>query len=385
MSILKHARIYRNWGFNVIPLTERTPRFKWEKNKATFLSNDEFESAFKQGGITGIAMILGSSSNNTFSRDFDVSASYAGWQDAYSDFAKVLPISSTPHSGYHIFGRSKGVPTITLDDGELRGEGVLANLPPSTVNGKPYQWINEIYNGNIFECDPFEIGLAKVWTPTIQPLHVVKAVKCRKVTQPEIRTIEDVIAVSLPIRPRMNDEMALVFAQAVRSLEKHLNTTLSENELIEAIKKWYDGASKRGFTRDPYECYEVKFLRACKNIIYPLGYNILAPAFEIAPLAKPPKVALEIGLSQSATALATFFREAQRVVGIEKSFFVSCDDISKMLPSMRGMDTKNVHAIIQTLKRRGLIDIPDRGSPRTKEYPRGKAATYRYLYPLDDT
>lgn len=385
MSLLELALTYHARNMNVLPLRGKVAAIEWIPLQEKRISDAELRKSFRQRGITGIGVLLGRCSDDLIVRDFDKLDAFRSWEEEYPDVAKALPRVSTPRPGVHIYDRWPVPKTIKLGDGELRGEKGICVLPPSVVDDKAYEWINELPPGELLRWDPQEIGLAKTWGHTIQPLQAVTADESRfEGKRFEVASLDEVVRLSIPKGRCRTDDAALTFGRLLLNLESTLGNAVAEGEVLRAIGEWYRISNERGLTRQPPEYYEEKFLRARKNAKYPMGCHVLQGAFDKTPTAVPPRAAVEQKLSPKAMMLATFFREAQRVVGPDKIFFVSNYDLSSLLAPLRGTDQKTMWEMTQALVRRGFVKCVDKGKPRSKECPKGLAASFQYLHSLDE-
>ena len=210
---------YRARGFNVIPFWfhggKKVPAIDWKEFQTKQVPEAELRAACSKGGIAGLAVILGPSSDDLVCRDFEIESAYENWSYEYPDYAKPLPCVQTPRPGHHDYTRWQGIGSTKLGDGELRGLGGLAVLPPSRVGSKAYTWLNPLPPGQLLLTDPATIGLAQAWADTIEQLEQAEQLAAVK----SICSMDEVVRLSLPVKIGGTNTAEMIFARGVLNVE----------------------------------------------------------------------------------------------------------------------------------------------------------------------
>jgi hypothetical protein len=162
------------FGWSVFPVVGKVPvrRCKWKRFQTEAPGKGKLRRLFARPGVTGLAVVCGRVSGDLTIRDFDRADSYLGWAEAHPDLANTLPTVRTAQ-GYHVYFRRAEVDrTISLGDGELRGEGGYCLLPPSTHpdTGQPYTWVVPPSRDILPLVDPTLCGLCPPSLALLSPL-----------------------------------------------------------------------------------------------------------------------------------------------------------------------------------------------------------------------
>lgn len=158
--LLNSAYLLRDtYGWNIIPVVGKIPPMPWAAFQSICPTNKELENLFKSHSPTGIAVILGSSSNNLVCSDFDDLGKYVEWQEQHKEFAASVPTTKT-FRGRHLYFNSVTAYQNT-HYGEYRGDSKhYSILPPSLhPKGISYEWIYPIGKSLPVVENPAKVGL----------------------------------------------------------------------------------------------------------------------------------------------------------------------------------------------------------------------------------
>jgi len=147
------------YGWNIIPVVGKIPPMPWAAFQSSRPTNKELKNLFKSHSPTGIAVILGSSSNNLVCSDFDDLGKYIEWQEQHKEFAASVPTTKT-FRGRHLYFNSVTAYQNT-PYGEYRGDNKhYSILPPSLhPKGISYEWIYPIGKSLPVVENPAKVGL----------------------------------------------------------------------------------------------------------------------------------------------------------------------------------------------------------------------------------
>ncbi len=198
-----------------------------------------------------------------------------------------------------------------------------------------------------------------------------------------IATEDDVLLYSKPTKPRTNNAAEARCAQAMHSLEQYRGRLLTEEEKGEIFMRWYEQIKDAGLDRGPWEMYEDELYQAYENVTAPLGGNPLEPAFASAVAVPIPAIADKLLTTEKQKRLAALCQEAQRVVGPEKKFYLSCNTVKQKFTPLASADTKTIWNMFNMLVRREILKRPEKGTAHSKT-GQGRAARFLYLPPLED-
>ena len=409
VKFIQYALEYASKGLSIIPIIGKKPALpSWTKNQMTPMPDHEIRKRFSSPGITGLAVVLGQVSGGLCCRDFDSVEAYETWAAKHPNYASMLPTVQTGR-GRHVHFRAKELKTRNLGDGELRGEGSYCLLPPSRhPDGPIYKWLREP-SGEIPTIDPDAAGLSQTWTidTDTQSIQRDRGTEIQRdrgnrgtdVVVGEqnehfcdkngnsthaIRSIEDVVRVSIPRQSHVNHHHLFTLARAMLALQAYLRDQgelgpcekLSLNCLQKAFDLWYGQAEPHLRPQQTKDEYRMEFLEAWEDVRIPLGEGALDQILEAARRASPPEVVLRNQLSDPRIVLLVkFCRELQRVNG-EGPFYLSVRTVQQLF----GLASpRTAHGWLKALQVLGILRLVEKGGP---EPP--KATRFRYLPPLDD-
>jgi hypothetical protein len=216
VSFLKEAQRYAALGLSIIPIRNevktgrKRPPCPWEQFQTSRPTASELTTLFSQRGLTGLAVVLGSVSNDLYARDFDDVQAYEAWGKEHPELAGVVPTVQTAR-GFHLYARFAHVTFKEFPDGELRGEGHYTVLPPSIhPTGRPYVWI---IGGPaaVFEANPEAIGLSRTWGEADGTEKAEKAEEAERSERAEKSEESEVVGGASPALPRLVTQCASRF------------------------------------------------------------------------------------------------------------------------------------------------------------------------------
>ena len=187
------ARVKCGWSIIPVRNNPKTGRkeaaCKWTPFQKEPPTVDKVRSLFKQGGLTGLAVILGRVSGGLYARDFDIVESYQRWAKAYPDLATTPPTYETGRGFQVLAYRPTPCKTNDLGDGELRGANSYSVLPPSLhPSGRRYQWVVASPDVRV-TVDPVAAGLARSWLPEHPEEQTSRGTERQRIRETEKRRI----------------------------------------------------------------------------------------------------------------------------------------------------------------------------------------------------
>lgn len=401
-SLLVHAQRYAlDLGFTTIPVKGKEPAagVKWKEYQTTPIPLTDLPRLFAAPQITGLAVILGQVSHYLCCRDFDKIEAFEAWQAKYGAEAKSLPIARTGR-GAHVYFRAKSITNTTFSDGELKGKGTYAVLPPSKhiETGKFYEWLREP-NGKIAEIDPNTFGLATDWgditqryatqdyTEVSDVSDVLEVIRGEgkdsgsegdlvQVPSFSITTPEEAVAFSLATEKHRNNNALQVLNRGALTIKAHLEATGCTFDYKEIRKQcfllWYEKTGERGLLRpgQTKAKYWTEFDSIGLYTKFPIGGRRMEDVFERATQADPPTWAVErFDDDPQILLFCTFIRELHTANG-KQQFFLPC----RTLQGLFGVGSfKTIANWINALRMMDVIVQVDPGS-------KGKRISPRYVY-----
>ncbi len=136
------ALSYYDRGWSIIPIlpgTKKPACASWKAFQTNRADSDQIREWFREREAS-LAVICGSVSNNLVIRDFDRLDGYEQWSIQNPELAQSLPTVETAR-GRHVYCRAALDRIITLDDGELRGNGYCLAPPSIHPSGVLYRWL----------------------------------------------------------------------------------------------------------------------------------------------------------------------------------------------------------------------------------------------------
>lgn len=358
--IIAAAEDYAKRGFSVIPLrpNKKPAAASWKAQQTVRTDPADIAGWFRRAQSTaGVGIILGAISGDLYVRDFDDPESYRRWAAAVGDLATKLPTARTG-KGFHVYGRWKGIRTVVLPDGELRGEGAYVAAPPSPhPSGAVYAWVVPLPDGPIPEVDPAAAGLAQSWVES-SARATEKTERTEGSETPEntentdatedtedgeaIRggwseetraKIEDAIRRTIPTSFGGRNFQVFKFARALRAIPQLAEIPLARVKILRPVAlEWFHRGSKNMLTKD-FAVTWGDFVHAWKNVRIPEGEDALGAALEAAEGAAPPAWAADY--SPRCQLLAALCRELQHCNG-KAPFFLSNDMAGKCVGVDKG-------------------------------------------------
>lgn len=382
-------------GFSVIPvrLDKRPAVISWKSAQTVRTEAADVREWFgRVKGTAGLGIILGAVSGDLYARDFDDPAAYPRWAAANPELAATLPTSQTGR-GFHVYGRWKGVRTVTLSDGELRGEGAYVVAPPSPhASGGVYAWRVPLPDGPIPEIDPAAAGLARSWTEEgpraterteskerTEGTETPERTEATEDTEddeairgrwnPETRAqIESAISRTIPPSAGNRNYQVFKLARALRGIPQLAKIRPERVSLLRPIVlEWYRHGLDKILTKD-FGVTWGEFAHAWKSVRFPEGDDVMGAALEAAESAKPPGWAADY--SPRCQLLASLCRELQRRAGANP-FFLSNEKGGQCVGVDKGTANRYFGAFVADRKLRIVT-------------PPTKTRATRYLYLGDD-
>ena len=398
-NLLEAALDYHARGFSVFPVTKKEdgqfkkPAVKWKHLQKRQPTPEELRSMFKRPNLTGLAVALGPASGNVYMRDFDDMAAYQRWADAHQELAKTLP-AAMGKRGPHVYFRSEHVlRTKDYGDGELRGLGGYAILPPSLHHtGHQYTWQIPISDGGVPVCDPVAGGLCRSWGCTEQTERTEKTESTEEARAHTANTdntasvgsvlsvplneseMDALIAAALPTNEHQSNKRLFRLARGVKALEKVRGAVFPQPELHAILDAWYGQAVR--FLREDQsrDEYWFEFLYGYDRVKYPFGEGVVAQAWDRAQKSLPPKIAEQFENPQTRL-LVKLCRELQRGAG-NAPFYLSCRTVAGLFHhATHTTGARWLYGMCRTK----IIEEIEKGGPNTN-----KASRYKYLHPLDE-
>lgn len=166
MMLLNEARRFATLGWASLPVTH-TPKEKsvalrkWEHFQSIPPTDADYRRWFAKRRV-GIAILCGQVSGGLTVRDFDTMDAYQRWAASHPDLAATLPTVAT-RRGCHVYFRSNFRDIVKvkyggIEEGELRGKGIVIAPPSRHPSGTTYQWLIQPYP-DIPHLDPVAAGL----------------------------------------------------------------------------------------------------------------------------------------------------------------------------------------------------------------------------------
>ena len=367
-KILEWALEYYKWGWNVIPVRTKTkrPALKSWKQYQTKRPTEKQIHKWFSGNNRNIAVVLGPVSNDLVCRDFDKMQGYERWGNLYCDLAKKLPTVRTAQ-GMHVYFEADVVGIKHFEDGELRGKGGYCLLPPSLhPDGKVYQWVNPLVNGNLLAIDPELAGFIPDVTEraerTDENLGELKEIVVCK-------SIEEAIERTLPKDIHTRHRKIFDFARELKSMPEYMEA--EPKEFRSVVEQWHKKALPNIGTKEFEETW-IDFLKGWHKAKWKIGESPMAQIFEKTIQLEPPKVAVEkYPEHNKLKLLVSLCRELQRAAG-ENPFFLTVRTAGRLL-DVAPMTISRWLFLLETDE---LIQTIEKGG--TKENPR-KATRFRYI------
>lgn len=351
--LLPSAMAYSDLGVSVIPTVKLSKKgaVKWKPFQRLRPDPDQLRMWFADvdNEQLGVAAVLGQVSGGLLCRDFDEPGSYEAWKRSEPRLARALP-TLMAFRGPHVYFRCKDYPLSatgtfirTLGDGEMRGDGHIAVLPPSlhAKSKAPYRWLIE--PGNSFpeaslgafgiEVDPKNVTqgdlCVTVPLPAALPLWLQQYLSEKPfgATGTSGGAILDAIKATLPKSSGQRHRMVFEFIRHLQSIEGVAG--LAPDELMPILEYWHQLAlpviNTKGFATT-----EKDFRNGWSLVKTPAGgEGSIKRALERAVSSPLPPEATQFRLP-GVQLLVGLCRELQRERG-SKPFYLSCRDAAAVL------------------------------------------------------
>lgn len=392
--LLRTALWLHGLGLCVIPMValKKQPAVKWKPYQQQRPDEETLRQWFADcdNGNLGMAVVCGKVSGGLLIRDFDNPASYAAWKARHRHLAEVL-VTVQAHRGPHVWFRCRdylqsGERSFVrnLGDGELRGDGHVARVPPSVhASGHTYQWLNQP-SGSIPFAALSDLDI------THRPgnvAHVVSvlppAAGCLPPTPRDhwetngsnlqcSKTLDEVIERTLPRKHGERNRAIFQFARHLKGLDGYRD---ADPDVLEPVfRRWYEAALPFIGTKD-FAWNFAEFCRAWSLIQTPAGVGSLSNALGRAKLSGVLPSA-EKFRAPELRLLVSLCRELQIEQG-DRPFFLSCRDAADAIGLTRRKKAKRPEVTawrwLAMLCHTGVLQKIASGSRKDR-----KANEYRY-------
>lgn len=400
--LFQHAQQYAARGFSVFPVTFKEdgqfkkPAVKWKHFQQRRPTPEELRSMFERPNLTGLAAVLGPASGDLYCRDFDSASAHQRWAEAHPEFAKLLPSVLAARGPHVYFHSTQELYTQEFDDGELRGLGGYAIMPPSIHHtGHVYEWRIPLPLGKLPTVNPTASGLCQDWscTESTERTELYRGNLEHRAVREDRAPIEntattsvhsvisvlgaldesEIVALATPTKKGQNHRRLFALARGVRGLEKQRGGELSLSELQRIFGAWYEQAEPFLSDEQSRDEYLFEFLDGLSRVKYPLGEEVLTLAWLRAQKPPRPKAAEQFE-HPKIKLLVALCRELQRAAGLG-AFFLASRTVARLFHH----DTHTTAALwLRGLVHSKVISEVEKGGPTTN-----KASRYKYLHPLD--
>jgi hypothetical protein len=373
IGFFPEANIHRLRGHAVIPVCGKEPVGPWKHAQNGPANEETLRKMFAKGGITGLAVILGSASGGLACRDFDVASAYYRWAGDHSDLASVLPTVATKR-GHHVYFRAKVEAYEDLDDGEYRGDaGHYCLLPPSIhPDGGAYRYLIPFPDGPVPIIDPVAMGLRSEKRDIASDLldqndignsprlHMPCVTCVSPGYSPE--SVEQAITSTLPTGYGQRNGMIFEFARRLKAIMP--SATMSE--LKPTIQEWHRRAIPTIATKQWDVTWE-DFQIAWGNVKHPYKNDIQSILD-----ATLPTMHVDIGHHEGAAAkLLTVCAALQKHHGPGVAWPLSC----RLSADLAGISYPRAARILRMLTKQEALILAKPGGPKGS----GIAAEYLYV------
>ena len=287
MTLLEWARCYYDRGWCVIAMNGKRAACKWRKYQTQRPDRKHLERWFSNGLCDSIGVVLGEVSGYLACRDFDDPRAYKKWAERHPELAMLLPTARTGR-GYHVYFVCKGARTRKLSYGELRGAKSICVLPPSKhPNGRAYEWIVPLPEGQIPAIDPEEAGIipkkAMLQKRTDENRREPKRTEENRSNLNAIEgfgedEIETAICVTLPKAFGERNDQVFRLARALRGISALAD--VDPRVLKPIVKKWHALALPH-ISSKPFEETWFDFLYGWPRVQVPMRLNLLEDAMKL--------------------------------------------------------------------------------------------------------
>jgi hypothetical protein len=353
----------------------KQPEGRWKSLQNEMASDDLIRRWFAKGE-SQLGVVCGKVSGNLVVRDFDKIESYDRWAIEHSDLAAKLPTVATSRAR-HVYARERGTETgiVTLDDGELRGNGAIVVAPPSRhPSGAVYQWIVPL-NGELPVVDLESSGFLQCDRVDGDDRGSEKTLSRSTVCSPSsLSTLSTLSSLSHEQELAIAKTLPTGFGQRARCLfdlareVKTIMPNASQAELRDFLRHWHRAALPKIRTKDFAESW-IDFNKAMAKVLYPAGQDPIESAFAVAAASIPPAAAVAISSNPKVHLLAALCAELQRIAGTEQ-FYLDCRTAGRLLD----VDHSTANRWLYLLNVEGIVREESKGSHETH-----RASRFRYV------
>lgn len=405
--VLEEAVRYAQMGLSIFPVKGKKPLVASVKSLRTrrIDPTDVGLRFTRSRDVTGVAIVLGSISQDLYVMDFDVPEAYLQWEMACPKLARSLPTALTSR-GRHVYAQWPDVKTRKLPYGELLATGAYVLAPPSEhPDGGSYTWHIPLRPPvpivspaeAFFQC---EIRAKKEGARSARPSsrlaglidnrfqsignppehQSTRALEHRSSRAPDAITdgsrslrerdcVEQAIVATLPPGHGTRNRCIFEFARHLKALPAFAAVGSAEvRELRDLVKEWHRRALPKIRTKDFIETWG-DFVHAWGSVKLAANVDVRAEALNRARSMPPPSWASDSDYPSKALLLATICRELQRQTGADP-FYLSQRDAADLV----GVDPTTANVWLKAFVADGGIAVVERGLPGGS-----KATRYRYI------
>lgn len=388
--LLHEALRLRSLGMSILPIGKgkKPANRSWTDLQQQPADEGQIRVWFRKPTVTGLGIILGPVSGHLVVRDFDVTGAFEAWSAAYPQLAQTLPIVRT-HRGAHVYARMRGISTVIIGDGELRGHGGYVIAPPSRhPEGTHYRWEREFSSlDDIPWLTVGESGFGERWdggsltgkteratertdenrgrlkTTEENRSHEGGVIRASKLQCEMTPWLQDAILSTVPSAPGNRNKAIFEFARRLKSRPEYADAAPSQLE--ELLRAWHQVALPNLGTKD-FDETRIDFLKGWDKIKFPHGTGPFAEALKRLEATALPNCADRYD-DLKKRRLVGLCRELQRD-NPTGPFFLSCWTAGTCL----GIDHTTANRWLFLLREDGILTLVEPGNTK-------RAARYRYI------
>ena len=388
--LLTEALRLRSMGLSILPIgKDKKPAIRsWAGLQQQPADETQIRDWFRKPSVAGLGIILGPVSGHLAVRDFDVAGAFEAWSTENPTLAQKLPIVRT-HRGAHVYARMRDVSTMTLGDGELRGQGGYVVAPPSRhPAGTLYCWERGFSSlDDIPWLTLEESGFGERWDGSLTGGKTQCATerteenRGRQKTTEENRGhrwgsvsvsipsieltswLQEAILTTIPASPGNRNKAIFEFARRLKSRLEYADA--APVQLEELLRAWHQVALPNLGTKD-FDETRIDFLKGWDKIKYPHGTGPFLEAMQRLDTTELPRCADRYD-DVNKRRLVGICRELQRI-NPSGPFFLSCRTAGDWLK----IDHTTASRWLFLLCADGILKLVEPGDKK-------RAARYRYL------
>ena len=341
-----------------------------------------------QKGRFGLGLITGAVSGNLAVVDFDEGTAYEIWKARNVTLAATLPTVQT-NRGFHVWCRLSDSDLDGLEGsyhkyawGEFRFSGAFVMAPPSPhPAGGFYRFV--VPFDDLPTVGYPELGVRTLDTDMADsaditdmaghgrtPQDVSKSVASRRREDDGLLSlppeVQEAVRNAVPNGPGQRHAKLFQLARRLRAVDGH------EEHLAEAFNVWHVLAEPHIRTKNA-DVNFADFMEGYGEVRTPWGEGGISKMLTQIDQQSPPSWARK--LPAGTQRLATLVRELQRDAH-DDPFFLSARDAAAAM----GVESPTTGStMLKVFRQRGVLELVEEAD-RTRR----KAASYRYLKPLDD-